>query len=152
MAFTRFHDDPCRIMKQLQQATDPGVYHIQVPGNGIFVPFVNDPQVRLQKWGANRSDHFVQLESELLGMKNTLSNRDCFPAAVPNDFSLSYPVEKAEVTAQSRTITPAWEVRSAPQPRWETPHVDLQAHALIPFTCNDETRQKARDQFAARRV
>ena len=34
MSFTRFHDDECRIMKQLQESTDIGSYHLNVPGNG----------------------------------------------------------------------------------------------------------------------
>ena len=34
MSFTRFHDDPCRMLKQLQESTDIGFYHLNVPGNG----------------------------------------------------------------------------------------------------------------------
>ena len=34
MAFTRFHDDPCRINKQLQESTGTGRYMLNVPGNG----------------------------------------------------------------------------------------------------------------------
>jgi len=149
MAFTRFHDDPCRIMKQLQEFTGPGMHTLQVPGNGTSMPFVNDPQVRMQKWGANRHNNFVQVESELLGMTNKLSIRDCFSATEPNASPVNYPTHKAEITGQSRTVTPAWEVRSVQQPRWETLHVDLQAHALVPFQYNHETRQAARDQFTA---
>ena len=29
----RFHDDPCRINKQLQESTDPGRYMLNVPGS-----------------------------------------------------------------------------------------------------------------------
>ena len=53
MAFTRFHDDPCRIKKQLQESTGPGLFMIDVPGNGLNPCFMEDPFVRMQKWGAN---------------------------------------------------------------------------------------------------
>ena len=33
MSFTRFHDDPCRIQKQLQETTDVGKYILDVPSN-----------------------------------------------------------------------------------------------------------------------
>ena len=32
MAFTRFHDDKCRVEKQLQEMTDQGRYMLDVPG------------------------------------------------------------------------------------------------------------------------
>jgi len=147
MAFTRYHDDPLRIMKQLQEFTDPGVYGLQVPGNGERLAFVADPQMRLQKWGANRHDNFVQVESELWGMQHKLT-RDCTDAIKVASFPLTYPSENGEVTAQSRTVAPAWEIRSAPQPRWD-PLLDehVQDHALIPFVHNNETRMSARDHF-----
>ena len=34
MAFTRFNYDECRTKKILQQATGPGRYMLNVPGNG----------------------------------------------------------------------------------------------------------------------
>lgn len=147
MAFTRYHDDPLRIMKQLQESTDQGRYTLNVPGNGTNVPFVNDPHVRLQKWGANRHDRFVQVESELWGMQQTLT-RDCTPSVEVNAYPRRYPTQKKEVTMESRFLTPAWEVRSVAVPRWETPLGELQAHAIVPFNTNSDTRQKARDQWA----
>ena len=53
MAFTRFNDDPCRIMKQLQESTDQGRYILNVPGNGDKPCYIDDPYIRLQGWGAN---------------------------------------------------------------------------------------------------
>ena len=53
MAFTRFHDDPARIQKQLQQQTDQGRWVIDVPGNGDKPCFQLDPQIIPQKWGGN---------------------------------------------------------------------------------------------------
>jgi len=45
MAFTRFYDDPCRIQKYLEETTNIGNYGISVPGNGLNLPFLNDPHV-----------------------------------------------------------------------------------------------------------
>ena len=53
MSFTRFHDDKCRMQKQMQEQTYTGRYMLNVPGNGINMPFAEDPFMRLQKWGAN---------------------------------------------------------------------------------------------------
>ena len=38
----RFHDDPCRIKKQLQESTGPGRYMLNVPGNGPKPCFMED--------------------------------------------------------------------------------------------------------------
>ena len=43
MSFTRFHDDPCRIMKQQQEATDQGKWILNVPGNGEKPYYMMDP-------------------------------------------------------------------------------------------------------------
>ena len=51
MAFTRFHDDPARIEKKLLESTGIGIYHLNVPGNGLT--YIDDVNIRLQKWGAN---------------------------------------------------------------------------------------------------
>ena len=142
MAFTRFHDDPCRVMKHLQETTDQGLYYLNVPGNGAQMPFVADPHVRLQKWGANRHNNLVALESQLFGMQHRL-DRDCTPTTVSST-PVHYPTNSSEVTAQPRATMPAWEVRSVPQPRFETLYMDPQEHALIPFPINADTRLAGR--------
>ena len=40
-----------KIMKKLQESTDQGLYYLNQPGNGERPPFINDPQIILQKWG-----------------------------------------------------------------------------------------------------
>ena len=56
MAFTRFNYDDCRTKKKLQESTGPGRYSLNMPGNGPTPCFFNDPQIRMQKWGANLKD------------------------------------------------------------------------------------------------
>ena len=76
MAFTRFHDDPARVKKQLQESTDPGRWMVNVPGNGTHPGFSEDPYCRLQKWGGNLRTNVVDLQSDLMGLTRNL-NRDC---------------------------------------------------------------------------
>jgi hypothetical protein len=76
MAFTRFNDDPCRIMKQLQESTDQGRYILNVPGNGDKPCYIDDPYIRLQGWGANLMSNSINIENELRGMTQPI-NKDC---------------------------------------------------------------------------
>ena len=76
MSFTRFHDDPCRVRKELQESTGPGKYMLNVPGNGDKPCFMEDPFIRLQGWGANLMTNTINLESDLQGLSRSLNN-DC---------------------------------------------------------------------------
>ena len=76
MAFTRIHDEPCRIKKELQQMTDIGKYMITTPGPGANVGFAEDPHIRLQGWGANLRTNTINTESDLLGLTRPLT-KDC---------------------------------------------------------------------------
>jgi len=76
MAFTRFYDDPDRIMKKLQESTDQGMYYLNCPGNGEKPPYVADPNIILQKWGANLHENRIEVESELFRIREPLK-RDC---------------------------------------------------------------------------
>ena len=53
MSFTRFDYDECRTAKKLQELTGPGRYMLNTPGPGCNLCFYEDPQIRLQGWGAN---------------------------------------------------------------------------------------------------
>ena len=55
MSFTRFHDDPARIQKSLEEIKSQEQYVFNTPGvgGGPFLPYLSDPHVRLQKWGGN---------------------------------------------------------------------------------------------------
>ena len=66
MANTRFNYDICRTIKKNQEASDPCRYILDVPGNGTHPCYIEDPQIRIQKWGANLYNNNVNLESELL--------------------------------------------------------------------------------------
>ena len=114
MAFTRFHDDPCRIMKRLQESTDAALYAYNVPGPGNELPFVEDPHVRLQYWGANRAADAVRLESALRGLGKPLSRASAPSTLVPP--SRSFPSLRTEITETPRAVAPAWQLRDVPVP------------------------------------
>ena len=155
MAFTRFKYDDCRTKKALQQATDPGRYILNVPGNGANPSYIEDPYLRIQKWGANLRTNTINLESELRGVNRQL-NRDClgkdnYPNYnVPNQ-AIQYPSCKILTTEQSRATNPAWWYRDLEQPNWDYPQLNPQANVCYPFQSNLSTRILEKDYFTPKR-
>ena len=81
MSFTRFHYDVERTKKNLQQATGPSRYILNTPGPGNKVGFMNDPFIRLQKWGGNlrKNDNGpIEIDSYLLGLKKNINTTNYF--------------------------------------------------------------------------
>ena len=155
MAFTRFNYDPCRTKKQQQQATDPGRWILNVPGNGANPCYMEDPQIRIQKWGGNLRTNTINLESDLLGV-NRHSSRDCLGKDnyqkfnVPNE-PIKYPSCSALYTEESRAIAPAWMVRDKEQVDWYYPPLNPQENTCIPFQSNLSTRILEKDYFTPKR-
>lgn len=153
MSFTRFHDDPCRIEKQLQEMSGPGRYMLNVPGNGDKPCFMEDPFIRLQKWGANLRTNTINLESDLLGLTRK-SNRDCIEQNNYRSNNVSsklieYPLCNPS-TEQSRATHPAWMVRDLEQVKYAILPLNPQENTCIPFQNNLNTRLIERDQFVAK--
>lgn len=152
MSFTRFHDDPCRIKKELQESTDPGRYMLDVPGNGTSPCFMADPYMRMQKWGANLRTNTVSVEDDLRGMTRGV-NRDFIKEnnyanhAVKSEHK-SYPTCNP-FTDQSRATHPAWQVRDLEQVNWASLPLDPQENTCIPFQNNLSTRILEKDHFVA---
>jgi len=113
MSFTRFNDDPCRIKKQLQQSTDQCRWIMNVPGNGPTPDFIEDPHIRLQKWGGNLQTNCVNLESSLLGINN-YNPKDCLGKNKSKIISnkINCPVNNTCITDESRSSNPAWTLRT----------------------------------------
>ena len=144
MAFTRFYDDPDRIMKKLQESTDVGMYYLNQPGNGEKPHYIKDPSIILQKWGANLHENRVQVESELMGMNYTLS-RDCTRKPFTST-PISYPTYSKEVTVQPRTIAPVWTARDLEQSHRFILPLDPQEHVIPTFSNNVSSRILERDK------
>lgn len=149
MAFTRFHDDPARVAKQLQQQTDQGRWILDVPGNGVKPCFMLDPQIIPQKWGGNLWTKSIDIQSSLLGIDRPL-NRDCLK---PNEKYIKgsepivYPVCDNLTTEQSRAIMPAWTARDLPQNHAYILPINPQAHTEMNFRNNVSTRILEKDYF-----
>lgn len=151
MAFSRFSDDPCRIEKQLQESTGPGRYMLNVPGNGVNMPFNNDPHMRLQKWGANRSDDIVMIESELFSAKRG-ANRDYVRDRYDEHYSQkitrnNYPVVHTQ-TDETRATNPAWTLRDKEQVNVVYLPLNPQENVEMRFSNNINTRNIDRDNYS----
>jgi len=144
--FTRFHDDEARICQQLRSQTYAGRYAIDMPGPGINLPFQEDVQFRLQKWGANLRTETVNVESDLIGLTHTLG-RDAPINSVAVYSTLPTYTLASPVVEDSRASVPAWQFRDAEQSRWETPWLNPQAHLEKPFPDNLPTRMLEKDYF-----
>ena len=151
MAFTRFNDDPCRVSKQLQQSTDQGRWILNVPGNGATPDYIEDPHIRIQKWGANLMTNCIDLESELMGV-NKKAGKDClgkdeyWTYNVPTS-KVEYPSNSTLYTEQPRTIMPAWTVRDLEQVDWYTPPLNPQENTCMSFENNISTRILEKDYY-----
>jgi hypothetical protein len=132
MAFTRYYDDPDRIMKKLQESTSEGMYQLNQPGNGERPPFIVDPSILLQKWGANLCEDRIDLESELRGTR--LLSKDIHPCPKSNPQLRQYSAYKKEVTSASRALLPVWVTRDVEQTRWYPLQTDPQRTAIMPFS------------------
>lgn len=147
MSFTRFHDDPARIQKKLHEMTAIGKYIMNVPGNGSQMNFVEDPHIRLEKWGANLSKNAIDIESDLRGQTRGLQ-RDCVQyqeTSATNN--VTYYGTTSSYVEQSRSIAPAWELRDVEQQRYTDLPFDPQAHVVIPFNNNLQTRMLEKDYY-----
>jgi hypothetical protein len=153
MSFTRFHDDPCRITKQLQESTGLGRYMLNVPGNGTNPLYMDDPFIRMQKWGGNLMTNTINLESDLFGLSRN-SNRDDVAIneyrlnAVKSN-KLEYKTQKP-YTDQSRATHPAWEYRDLEQTKYNILHLNPQENICFPFQNNLSTRIIEKDIFLAK--
>lgn len=147
MSFTRFHDDPCRIQKQVQEAMGPCNYILNVPGNGLKPCYMEDPYIRMQKWGGNLMTNPIDLESRLRGMDQKLS-KDCiaYDDKPMQTSKINYPT-CGEVTAQPRAVMPAWTVREQVQTNFNILPSNPQDNALMPFESNQSTRILAKDNW-----
>jgi len=155
MACTRFNYDSCRTKKQLQQSTDPGRWILNVPGNGSNPCYIEDPQIIIQKWGANLRTNTINLESDLKGVNRQLS-RDCLGKDnyvnynVPNE-QIKYPTCNALYTDQSRATNPAWWYRDLEQVDWYYPQLNPQENTCLPFQNNLSTRILEKDYYTPKR-
>jgi len=150
MSFTRFHDDDARIEKQLEELTYSSRYQLNVPGQGADMPFQEDAQIRLQRWGANLNTNTINLDSDLRGLTRNLDRDDTtennYKTHEVSSIAKSYPNAQPYVD-ESRATHPAWTYRDNEQSRWEEPFVNPQANLEKPFHSNIQTRVLEKDYY-----
>jgi hypothetical protein len=127
---------------------------MNAPGNGESPFYVADPQILLQKWGANLRTNSVDLESALFNVNRPLS-RDClgkdefrrynFPSS-----PIQYPTTNALTTEQSRTIMPAWTARDLEQANWYFLPLNPQENTCFSFQNNISTRILEKNNYVAK--
>jgi len=153
MAFTRFHDDPARIQKSLEESTFISHYQLNAPGPGDENPFLEDPNIRLQRWGANLHRNTVELESDFRGLTRPLNRdlilennylRHSITAPLVTNYGISQPFVE-----ESRATHPAWTYRENITERWEEPWINPQSGLEKPFQSNIQTRILEKDNFVS---
>jgi hypothetical protein len=148
MASTRISNDKIRINKYLQQSTDVGRHVMNVPGNGLNIPFINDPQVRMQLWGANRVNDIIGVENSLMCIDRPLT-RECMKSqyTVPNMSKMDYSTESFDIM-ESNISQPAWNLRDKESERVQGFQDEQNdANLFIPFNTNLGTRMYEKDNF-----
>lgn len=155
MAFTRRFDDDDRMQMRLQQSIEQGLYANNVPGNGTSPYFMEDPQIRMQKWGANLHTKTTDIESELRNINRPLNHDETKyfqysnPHFVTQSNQMSYPSSAKLTTDQSRATHPAWTYLGKEQILWGFPPLNPQENVCIPFATNVSTRILEKDYFVA---
>ena len=131
--------------------TDQGRYVMNVPGNGTKPYYVEDPQIRIQKWGGNLMTNSTNLESELFGVNRVLGHdylgHEEYQRYNVQSSPMHYPSTCALTTEQSRTIMPVWTARDLEQVNWYMLPLNPQENTCIPFQNNLSTRIIEKDTF-----
>ena len=126
MSNTRIGNDACRIIDKNMQITGPGRWVIDVPGPGETPPYMMDPHIRLEKWGANIWTDQVELENKRLRGNEQPLIRGCVDKKRKSSPLKSRPIQYEESTKlnteQSRTICPPWTLRGLESNNWKEPN------------------------------
>ena len=145
MAFTRFSNDKSRQEKYLEESIFSGIYQLNTPGNGLNNPYIENPHIRLQKWGANLNTNSCNIESNLRVLNQPLS-RDKYEFKDVKHHSIPYKKENFHIS-ESRTTHPSWEYREKPQQQYSYLFENPQKKVEVPFEYNMPTRTLEKDYY-----
>jgi hypothetical protein len=146
MSFTRFYDDPARIQKQLQQMTDIGYYHLNVPGPGTNLPFLDDPNIRLQKWGANLHTNSIEIDNDFRGLYRPLNRVQVeYKSTAPSTMFTKQYGNQPEYVLSSRDLFPHWKLRDQECKQWMNQYV-VEGAKTCPITIPCENNICARER------
>jgi len=153
MAFTRAYDDKERINQYLDQDVNMNKYMLNVPGNGTKPYYIEDPHIRLQKFGANLSQNVTNVNSALKGIdrqldRDCITKRDANEELLNNNYSeISFPTNAEIITNESRTVMPAWQLRDLEQNNSNHLYHNPQAHTELQFENNISSRIVEKDNY-----
>ena len=149
MAFTRFSSDPDVISKRLVESTFNGVYNMNVPGNGLDNPFIDDTHIRLQKWGANLRTNTLDIENDLRGTNRKLGSdyQNYLKTSALNKSSSNSFSTKSFLTDETRASCPAWLFRDLQQYSPKYLQINPQLNVAMSFENNQATRNLEKDYY-----
>ena len=153
MAFAR--DNVEKMEFRVDENNNSLGYMLNVPGTGPKPDYIGDPQIRLQKFGANISVNVVDINSELLGVNKQLARECLVPNTRDNAFNdtykrYTYPTISTAITDQPRATMPAWELRGLEQNNWNYLPNDPQKHTELLFPNNMNSRLVEKDVYTAK--
>ncbi len=155
MSFTRFNYDEARTRQRLKQATGSARYHLNVPGPGKNSCYMEDPQVRIQGFGANNmavaGGHPIDIDSDLSGRGRQLK-KACNETTYPfkknfTTSNINYGNCKSLGTDQTRTTHPARNYRALEQSLMQPLYLNPQENTCFHFQNNLNTRLLERDNY-----
>jgi len=146
---TNIRQSKGRLIKEAEISTYQGRYYLDTPGNGLQLPYFEDPHMRIQtSSGIIGVSGTVDWESELRGITRPLVKGDVYnyrdsklPSIAPIH---SY---QAPISDETRSTLPAWTFREKEQDRWETPFLNPIDKAIIPFDINMNVRRRECDRM-----
>ena len=121
MSFTNSFYDESKVKQHMEENTYIGQYTFHVPGNAGTKPsFIEDPHIRLTKWGANRWTNNIYVEDQLKNRNRTYGKcrheytmQNLRENIEGNSNKLEYQTNDTLTTEQSRTTHPAWLIRDS---------------------------------------
>jgi len=129
MASTRIRSDPYEQWLNVESAAGLGKYMLNTPGPGTYLPFVEDPHIRLQHWGANMMTHTMDVEEDLLGKTRLINYRNqdtlTFEDRSVATQVVQYPTMQPFVE-ETRASHPAWLYKDLEHNNWSFPILNPQ--------------------------
>ena len=116
--------------KKMQESMDIGNYYLMVPGNGPQPFFIEDPHIRIQKWGGCSHTNMIDIDTSLRGGKIPLSSPKYYPST------------KLLYTENSRLTHPAWDLKGIEVHKGDYLHYDPRIKSNIPFAHNICSRER----------
>ena len=154
MSFTRFHDDPSRILKTNIETTSMCNYTFNVPSNtNTSNVYIDDPHIRMQKSGGAQYSRMVDLEGQLKQMDRS-NTRDFIEDQYKTKNNVDHKLRKIpiyelnkSITDETRSTHPSWIYRPLQQYRPDFLFEDPQKNYLMNFENNVNTNIITKDNY-----